>query len=133
MRMIFVNLPVTDLKASMAFYEGLGFANNPQFTDENAACMVLSDEAFVMLLAEPFFRTFVKKEVPDAATHTGVIVAISADSREEVDALVGAALDGGAAPANDPMDPGFMYLRSFYDPNGYLWEVVWMDESTLQQ
>jgi predicted lactoylglutathione lyase len=132
-RKIFVNLAVSDLGRSMDFFKQLGFEFNPQFTDENAACMVVSDEAFVMLLVEDFFKTFTKKQLCDAATQTEAIVALSADSREQVDDLVNRTLAAGGRPASDPMDHGFMYGWSFQDPGGHLWEVFHMDPSALDQ
>ena len=131
-RMIFVNLPVQDLATSVDFFSSLGFAFNAQFTDENATCMVVSDQACVMLLAVPFFSTFTTKPVADAATGTEVILALSADSREEVDALVDQALSLGGGVAKPPSDEGFMYGRSFYDLDGHAWEVMWMDPGAVQ-
>jgi predicted lactoylglutathione lyase len=130
-RMTFVNLPVRDLPTSMKFFTGLGFEFDEQFTDERATCMVISDRAFVMLLTEPFFATFTTKELPDPATSTGVIVGLSAESREEVDALVGTALELGGSVAKDPADHGYMYGRSFYDLDGHAWEVMWMDPAAV--
>jgi len=130
---IFVNLPVKDLKKSIAFFTKLGFTFNPQFTDETATCMIVSDEAFVMLLVESRFKDFTKKELADPATHTEAILAVSTESREAVDELADAALGAGGSPANDPMDYGFMYGRSFNDPDGHLWEVMWMDPSAIEQ
>ncbi len=132
-RKIFVNLPVKSLEKSVEFFTRLGFEFNPQFTDDNATCMVLSDEAFVMLLVEDFFKTFTKKELCDATTQVEAILALSAESREQVDQLVAAALAAGAQPANDPMDHGFMYGWSFQDLDGHLWEVIWMDPNHVQQ
>ncbi len=126
-RKMFVNLPVRDLKTSMEFFSRLGFEFNPQFTDDKAACMVVSSEAFVMLLTDRFFRTFTKRETCDTATHTEALLAISCESRREVDELVRAALASGGEPALDPVDHGFMYGWSFYDPDGHHWEVLWMD------
>jgi predicted lactoylglutathione lyase len=126
-RQIYVNLPVKDVGRSVEFFTQLGFDFDPQFTDENATCMILSDHAFVMLLAEDFFRTFTKKPVTDAAIGTEVILALSASSREEVDDLVGRALAAGGKPSNEPMDHGFMYASSFQDVDGHLWEVVYME------
>jgi hypothetical protein len=131
-RKVFINLAVRDLAKSMAFFSKLGFEYNPKFTDEKAACMVLSEEAFVMLLAEPFFRTFTKRQVCDTATHSEALLALSCDSRAEVDELVNAALAAGGKPAMDPMDHGFMYGWSFYDLDGHHWEVVWMDPQAAQ-
>ena len=131
-RMIFVNLPVRDLQKSMAFFSALGFDYNRQFTDANAACMVVSDKASVMLLHEPFFKTFTKRPICDTTTHTEGLFALSCASRAEVDDLVQKAVAGGGAPAMEPQDHGFMYARSFYDLDGHHWEVVWMDPAALQ-
>ena len=133
LRKIFVNLAVEDLERSVEFFTALGFTFDPRFTDENATCMIVSDEAFVMLLVKQRFRDFTKKELVDAATHTEAILAVSADSREAVDTFAETALASGGSPENDPMDYGFMYGRSFNDPDGHLWEVVWMDPSALEQ
>lgn len=127
---IYVNLPVRDLTASIDFFTEVGFAFDPQTTDDNTTCMVITDDIRVMLLAEPFFATFTKKELVDATKATEVIIALSVDSREQVDALVAKALAAGAQPANDPMDHGFMYGRSFADPDGHLWEAFHWDEAT---
>ncbi len=127
-RKIFVNLAVKDLDKSVDFFTRLGFAFDPRFTDEQATCMIISDEAFVMLLVEDRFKDFVKKEICDATTHTEAVLALSAESREQVDDLVHKALAAGGEPANDPMDHGFMYGWSFYDLDGHLWEVLWMEE-----
>jgi uncharacterized protein len=132
-RLIFVNVPVKDLAASMEFFRKLGFEFDPKFTDEQAACMVVSDQAFVMLLEKARFADFTKKPVADAASATEAILAVSADSRDGVDELADAALSAGATPANDPMDHGFMYSRSFNDPDGHLWEVVWMSTDAVER
>jgi len=126
-RLLFLNLPVKDLARSKAFFAALGFAFEPRYTDEKAACLVVSPQAFVMLLAEPFFRTFTRRELPDPARQTGALYALSCESRAEVDALVRRALAAGGAPAMDPIDHGFMYGWSFHDPDGHHWEVMWMD------
>jgi len=126
-RKLFVNLPVRDLKRAMEFFGALDFRFNPKFTDENAACMILSDEAYVMLLAEPFFRTFTKREPADTSRYTEALLALSCGSRAEVDELVGKAVAAGGSHAMDPTDHGFMYRWSFYDPDGHHWEVFWMD------
>ena len=131
-RMIFVNLPVQDLDASVDFFTKLGFTFNQQFTDENATCMVVSEQAFVMLLARPFFSTFVTKDVADPAATTGAIVGVSAESRKEVDALVDKAVELGGTLTKEPQDEGFMYGRSFYDLDGHAWEVIWMDPAAVQ-
>ncbi len=130
-RMIFVNLPVQDLTKSVDFFSRLGFTFNQRFTDENATCMVVSEQACVMLLVRPFFATFTTKEIADAATHTEAILALSADSREDVDTLVDQALALGGSVAKEPSDEGFMYGRSFYDLDGHAWEVLWMDPATV--
>jgi predicted lactoylglutathione lyase len=130
-RKLFVNLGVKDLDRSVEFFARLGFAFDHRFTDESATCMILSDEAFVMLLVEDRFKDFTSKALCDAATHTEAILAVSAESREQVDALVDKALAAGGRPANEPMDHGFMYGRSFHDMDGHLWEVIWMDTSAL--
>lgn len=132
-RKIFVNLAVEDLDTSVEFFTKLGFSFDPRFTDENASCMIVSDEAYVMLLAESRFKDFTKKDLADPTTQTEAILAVSAESREQVDELADAALEAGGSPANDPMDHGFMYGRSFNDPDGHLWEVIWMDPSAIEQ
>jgi uncharacterized protein len=131
-RMIFVNLPVQDLPKSVEFFSALGFEFNQQFTDDNATCMVVSEHACVMLLVRPFFATFTTKDVADSATTTGAVVALSAASREEVDALADKALELGGRMIKEPQDEGYMYGRSFYDLDGHAWEVMWMDPGALQ-
>ena len=126
-RLIFVNLPVTDLKASMAFYTALGFKNNPQFTDDTAACMVWSEAINVMLLTHAKWRTFTSRPIPPA-TSSEVLLALSCDSREAVDAMNTAAnANGGTADINPKQDLGFMYNRSLADPDSHVWEAFWMD------
>ena len=126
-KMIFVNLPVTNLKASMAFYEGLGFANNPQFTDETAACMVWSETINVMLLTHDKWRSFTDRPIPPA-TSSEVMLAISCDSRAAVDVMnEAAAANGGTADINPVQDYGWMYDRNLADPDGHVWEAMWMD------
>ena len=126
-RLIFVNLPVRDLPASRAFFEALDFSFDDKFCDGGAACMVVSEQAWVMLLERDRFADFVTKPVADAAEATAFTVAVSAEDREAVDAFAEAALAAGAAPAKDPQEYGFMYQRSFHDLDGHLWEVMWMD------
>jgi predicted lactoylglutathione lyase len=126
-RKMFVNLPVRDLKKTKEFFSKLGFEYNPKFTDDNAACMIVGDDAYVMLLAEPFFRGFTKHEICDTSRHTEALLALSCDSRSEVDELVHTAIAAGGNHAMDPQDHGFMYGWSFYDPDGHHWEVFWMD------
>ncbi|MCP3763347.1 glyoxalase/bleomycin resistance/extradiol dioxygenase family protein [Domibacillus sp. A3M-37] len=130
---IFVNLPVKDLQKSMAFFSEIGFEFNPQFTDENAGCLVISDHIFVMLLVEEFFQSFTKRKIADTSASTEVIIALSASSREQVDEIVQKALAAGGKAANDLIDEGFMYGGSFQDIDGHMWEVMWMDENTAQQ
>lgn len=126
-KMIFVNLPVTNLQKSMAFYEALGLTNEPRFTDETAACMVLSETIFVMLLTHDKWKTFTKRPIPDRGS-SEVMLALTIDSRDEVNKLVDtAAANGGTADVNPPQDYGFMFSRSFVDPDGHLWEPLWMD------
>ena len=132
-RKLFVNLSVRDLKRSMEFFAKLGFEFNPRFTDDKAACMVVSEEASVMLLTEPFFRTFTPREPCDTGRHTEALLALSCASRAEVDTLVKKALEAGGRPAMAAMDHGFMYGWSFYDPDGHHWEVFWMDPGALQK
>jgi uncharacterized protein len=132
-RKIFVNLPVRDLKRSIAFFEKLGFAFNRHFTDENATCMIVSEEAYVMLLVEPYFKDFARKPIADPRTATGGIYALTAESRAEVDELVKKAIAAGGSPATEPKDHGFMYVSSFYDPDGHHWEVFWMDPAHVEK
>lgn len=132
-RMIFVNLPVRDLDRAKTFFGKLGFSFNPKFTDDKAACMVVSDLGYVMLLEEAFYRTFTKREPCDTTRQNEGLFALSCESRAEVDALVRKALDAGGSPAMPAVDHGFMYERSFYDPDGHHWELIWMDEQAAQQ
>ena len=125
---IFLNLPVADLGRSVAFYEGIGATRNPQFSNDKAACMVLSDTIFVMLLTHPFYSGFTSKPIADAHASSQALFCVSEESREAVDATVERA--GGAGGKADPgptQDHGFMYGRSFEDPDGHHWEVMWMD------
>ncbi|GGD57452.1 VOC family protein [Paenibacillus nasutitermitis] len=128
---IFVNLPVKDLNKAVEFFRAVGFDFNPQFTDENATCMIVSDKIFVMLLVENFYKTFTSKEIANTATTNEVIIALSAESREEVDAIVNRALEAGGKPYNEPVDHGFMYSWSFQDVDGHLWEFTHMDANAL--
>lgn len=131
---IFVNLPVANLKRSMDFFGALGYTFNPQFTDENAACLVIEeDHIYAMLLTPEFFKRFTKKEIADSKRTTEAILALAVDSREAVDALVDKALAVGGSASNEPDDQGFMYSRSFQDPDGHLWEVLYMDVSAMPQ
>jgi uncharacterized protein len=132
-RMIFVNLPVTDLKASMAFYTALGFKKNPQFSDETAACMVWSETINAMLLTHAKWRTFTSRPIPPV-TSSEVMLALSFESREAVDAINKAATaHGGTADINPLQDLGFMYNRNLADPDGHVWEAFWMDPKAIPQ
>jgi len=126
---IFINLPVADLGKSMDFYTKTGFTNNPVFTDETAACMVLSEEIYVMLLTHDKFSQFTDKKIIDAKSGIGVINSVSLDSRAEMDAMAEAALNAGGTEPSTPKDYGFMQQRSFSDPDGNHWEVCYMDMS----
>jgi len=130
-RKIFVNLPVDNLKRSIDFFTRLGFSFNPQFTDDAATCMIVSDEAFVMLLTKERFRDFTKKNICDTKTHTEGLFALSTGSRREVDEMVQTALAVGGTRATDPVDHGFMYVWSFYDLDGHHWEVFHMDPQAI--
>jgi hypothetical protein len=132
-RKLFVNVAVKDLDRSVDFFTKLGFSFDARFTDESATCMLVGEDAFVMLLVESRFKDFTKKELADSTTQTEAILALSAESREDVDDLADNALEAGGSPANDPMEMDFMYGRSFYDPDGHLWEVFWMDPSAMEQ
>ncbi len=125
---IFVNLPIKDLPRSVRFFESLGYTFNPQFTDENATCMILGENLFAMLLVEPYFRTFIEKDVSDAHRATEVLLAVPVASREAVDALVEKALAAGAKEPRAARDYGFMYQRSYDDLDGHTWEVFHMSE-----
>jgi predicted lactoylglutathione lyase len=131
-RKIFVNLAVKDLNRSKAFFTKLGFEFNPQFTNDQGACMVISEGAYVMLLVEPFFQTFTQKALCDATKQTEAINGLSCSSRAEVDSLYERALAAGGTPCQAPQDYGFMYSRSFYDVDGHHWEVIWMDPSQVR-
>jgi len=126
---IFINLPVADLQKAMAFYTAIGFTNNPQFTDETAACMVLPEEIYVMLLTHPKFSQFTTKEIGNAFTTASVINSLSVDSNEEVNAMIEQALKAGGKETSEAKDYGFMRQRSFEDLDGHLWEVLYMDLS----
>ncbi|MBD0360946.1 MAG: VOC family protein [Nitrososphaeraceae archaeon] len=129
---IFVNLPVKDLNKTIEFFTKLGFKFNPQFTDENATCMIVGEDIFVMLLVEKFFKTFTKKEICDTSKNTEVIVALSVEGREKVDQMINKAIEAGGRESREPQDHGWMYGRSFEDINGHIWEIIYMDESALK-
>lgn len=128
---MFLNLPVKDLNKSIEFFTRLGFSFNPQFTDENATCMIVGKDTYIMLLVEKYFKSFIKKEIADSKQSAEAIIAISAESRQKVDELAEKALEAGGLPSNAPSDLGFMYTRSFQDPDGHLWEVFHMDPATV--
>ena len=133
-KMIFVNLPVTDLPRSMAFYEAVGFTNNPQFTNDQAAAMMWSDEIVVMLLRHDFWQTFTSKAIPNAHDSAQVMLCLSHDSQDSVNALVERAVSAGGRPEPTPtQDLGFMYGRSFEDPDGHIWETMWMDAAAAAE
>lgn len=132
-RMLFPNLAVQDLDRAVAFFTELGFTFDPRFTDETATAMIVNEQATVMLLVRERFQDFTTKELVDSTRQTEAILALSAESREEVDELADQALAAGGSPANEPMELGFMYGRSFNDPDGHLWEVFWMDPASLEQ
>ncbi len=132
---IFVNLPVKDLGKSIDFFTKLGFSFDPQFTDENAGCLVISDDIYAMLLVERFFQSFTNKEIVDARKSTEAILALGVESRERVDELVDRALAAGAHATHNPNAPSadFMYTRSFEDLDGHLWEVLYVDAAAVLQ
>jgi uncharacterized protein len=126
-RQIFVNLPIRDLARSRAFFSALGLSFNPQFSNEQGACLEIAENIFAMLLTEPFFQGFTKKPISDAHQSTEVLLALSLDSRAEVEAVVRKAVAAGATTPNPPVDHGFMYQHGFADLDGHQWEVFWMD------
>ena len=128
---IFVNLPVKDLDTSKEFFTNIGYTFNAQFTDDKAACMVISDDIFAMLLKEEFFKTFTPNEIADARKTTESIICLSADSREAVDDLISKATAAGGTTYKEPQDHGFMYGHGFRDIDGHLWEYMWMDPSAI--
>ena len=130
--MLFLNLPVADLERSTAFFAKLGFGFNPAFTGESAACMLVGEQAFVMLLTRERFAEFSKLPMADPATHTLALYCFSVSSRDEVDAVSAAALAAGAVEADGAEDHGFMYSRSFFDLDGHGWQVMWMDPAAEQ-
>lgn len=129
LREIFVNLPVKDLNQSQVFFKALGLNFNPRFTNEKGACLEIAPNIYAMLLVEPFFQGFSKLPIADAKKTTEVLIALSCDSRAEVDALVAKAVAAGATTPNAPQDHGFMFQHGFADLDGHQWEVFWMDES----
>ena len=129
---MFLSLPVKDLKTSVDFFTALGFSFNPDYTDENATCMIVNENACVMLLVENYFKTFTAKEVASTRGAAEAIIAYSVDGREAVDEAVRTALANGGSPSEEAIDHGFMYNHSFQDPDGHLWEVFWMDPKALE-
>jgi uncharacterized protein len=123
---IFVNLPVKNLPKSVAFFTALGYTFNPQFTDENATCMIVSDSIFVMLLVEDYFKTFTKKTIVNARTNTEVLLCLSCESREHVDAMVRKAVAAGGTTSSEAKDLGFMYQHGYDDLDGHTWELMHM-------
>jgi predicted lactoylglutathione lyase len=132
-RKIFVNLPVKDLKKSMTFFKALGFTFNAQFTDETAACMVISDDIYAMLLTHDKFKQFTTKAIADATKTTEVLTCLSAESKDAVNKMVDAALKAGGSEVGKPTDYAMMFYRSFHDLDGHIWEIMWMDETYVKQ
>src|SRR5262245_10608786 len=131
-RMLFVNMPVADVERSKAFFAKLGFTFNPMFTDESAACMLVGEHAFVMLLRRDRFAEFSKLPVGDPGTHALALYSFSVSSRDDVDTVSAAALEAGATAADDAEDHGFMYSRSFFDLDGHGWQIMWMDPAAAE-
>jgi uncharacterized protein len=132
-RKIFVNLPTQNLDQAIEFFTQLGFAFNPQFTDETATCMIVSDDIYVMLLTNDKFKTFTPNPICDATKSTEVLVCLSCDSREEVDSLVSKAISGGGSTYNEPQDHGFMYAHGFQDLDGHIWELMYMEPGAIPE
>ncbi len=129
---MFVNLPIKDLDKSMAFFKALGFSFNPQFTDETAACMIISEENYAMLLTEAKMREFTPRPIADATKATEVIVCLSCETTEDVTRIVSAALEAGGSRIGEPKDYGFMIQDGFQDLDGHIWEFIWMDPNHVQ-
>lgn len=133
-KQIFVNLPVKDLKKSTQFFTKLGFNFNPKFTDENATCLIIGENIYSMLLTEEFFKGFIPgKEIADSKKHSEVLIAIDAETREEVDEMIENAISSGGKEFREVSDYGWMYARAFQDLDGHIWEVLYMDESKIPQ
>ena len=130
--MVFLNLPVRDLARSRAFFEGLGFEIEPRYTGEESACIVLGPTIFAMLHAPSSYARFDRRPLADARAHATGIYALGVDRRSDVDAIADRAIDAGGSAAREPEDLGFMYLRSFHDPDGHLWEIAWMDQTAAE-
>jgi uncharacterized protein len=131
-RQIFVNLPVKDLNKSIEFFTKIGFTFNQQFTDENATCMIVGENIFAMLLVEEYFKTFTPKEICDTSKYAEVLVALSFESRAEVDEIVSKAIAAGGTTYREPQDHGFMYQHGFQDLDGHIWEIFFMEESAIE-
>jgi predicted lactoylglutathione lyase len=130
---IFVNLPVKDLKRSVGFFTALGYKFNPQFTDETATCMIVSEDIYVMLLTQAKFKEFTPKEICDATQSTEVLVCLSCESRDQVNDMVRKAVTAGGTTYAEAKDHGFMYQHGFQDPDGHIWELIWMEPSAITQ
>jgi predicted lactoylglutathione lyase len=129
---IFVNLPVKSLPKSIEFFTKLGYRFNPQFTDETATCMIISDDIYVMLLTEAKFSTFTPKKICDATKNTEVLICLSCENREKVDEMVGKAVAAGGSTYSEPKDYGFMFQHGFQDLDGHIWELIYMDPNQVQ-
>jgi predicted lactoylglutathione lyase len=132
-RKLFVNLAVRDLDRAVEFFKALGFEFDPRFTDETATCMLVGEDAYVMLLTREKFAEFAAKPVADPGAATEALISLSCESRDEVDAFAEKAIAAGGSPAKEPLELDFMYGRSFYDPDGHHWEIFWMDPATIEQ
>jgi predicted lactoylglutathione lyase len=130
---IFVNLPVKNLNRSIEFFTRLGYTFNPQFTDETATCMIVSEDIYVMLLTEQKFKMFTKKEIADTSKSTEAIICLSANSREEVDEMINKVIEAGGTTPNEKQDYGFMYGWGYQDLDGHLWEIMWMDPGAVNK
>lgn len=130
---VFINLPIKNLQRSVDFFTKLGFDFNPQFTDESATCMIISENIFVMLIVEERFKDFTKKEIADASKTTEVLIAIDAESKEAVDDIVNKAIEAGGSKYMEPQDHGWMYYNSFADLDGHQWEITFMDMTQMPQ
>jgi predicted lactoylglutathione lyase len=129
---IFLNLPVKNLDASVAFFTKMGYTFNAQFTDANATCMIVNEHIYVMLLVKPFFKSFITKKIADATKTAQMIVALTFESKDDVNDMVNKAIAAGAVESRDPIDHGFMYNRAFNDLEGHIWEMFWMDSAAVQ-
>ncbi len=130
---IFVNLPVSDLNKSKEFYTKIGFSINPQFTDDTAACVVISEDIYAMILTHAKFKEFTPKQIADATNTSEVLTALTFDSKEKVDEVFNKAIEAGGSQARPTQDLGFMYSKSFNDPDGHIWEPFWMDPAAINQ